>query len=750
MTRTPTKTPRSPRAADAGKSKQFSTKDIGSRATIWQVVALVAIACVAYHNSLWGPFIFDDVMNIRNNFQLRRLWPIWETMWGPLGTGVAGRPVVQLSFALHYALHGLTVTGYHVTNLALHVATALVLYAVLRRTLTSPRLEPHFGRDASFLSFLAAVVWQVHPLLSDSVTYLSGRTEILGALFMLLTLYGAIRARASTTFRGRRAWQATAVVSCALGTGCKEILVAAPFLVFLYEWLFTSAPVAAGPRPARLSPRGEREDAQGVALRLGVLFYLALFATLALIPFNLYMANFHRSALVTQEHMSSWQYLKIQSEVLVLYLRLSLWPHPLIIDYAGWPTDRTLVQVLPSAAVIVALLMATIYLIARRRSAGYAGAWFFLILAPTSSLLPLPTEIATERRMYLPLMGIVALVVLGLNRLIARLRANSFGPRMTDAAVATAAVLLPVVGAEIYRTVVRNEMYKDPIALWTDVVQRRPMNPRAYDNLAYEYNGVGRFDKAKAAWQKAVELNPGNYIGLNNLATMYMKDGNDGEAIARLEAALRVKPDYASPHFNLGRIAYNHGDFATAERELREALRLQDDRDNRVLLAKILIAQDNAAEAEALARSAVRMDPASLSAHDALALALARGGKAREALAESVAVAQASPEDPEYQSHLAWLLATGAGDPSLRKTKQAVAIAELAVGTTKSRDARALDALALALAADGQFDAAAAKADLALQRVSLTEALLVPRLQRRLKAYQRHEMPLPGDQALLP
>jgi tetratricopeptide (TPR) repeat protein len=699
--------------------------------TGWHVAALIAIACVAYHNSLGGPFIFDDVMNIRNNFQLRRLWPIWDAMWGPLGTGVAGRPVVQLSFALNYALHGLAVTGYHVTNLALHVATALLLYAVLRRMLISPRLKPSFGRNAGLLAFLAALVWQVHPLLSDSVTYLSGRTEILGALFMLLTLYSAIRAGASTFPRARRAWQAMAVVACALGTGCKEILAAAPFLVLLHDWLFIAGSF--------------RE-----AMRARWLMYAGLIATLALIPFNLHMANFHRSALVTQEHMSSWQYLKIQSEVLTRYLRLSIWPHPLIIDYAGWPTHRTLVQVLPSALVIVTLLVATIYLLIRRRPAGYAGAWFFLILAPTSSLLPLPTEVATERRMYLPLMGIVALVVLGLYRLVARLPANALGPRVTDAAIVSTVALLPIVGAEIAGTVVRNEMYKDPIALWTDVVQRRPMNPRAYDNLAYEYNGIGEFAKAKAAWEKAVELNPANYIGLNNLATMYIKDGNDAEAIARLEAALRVKPDYASPHFNLGRIAYNHGDFATAERELREALRLQDDRDNRVLLAKVLIAQGNAAEAEDLARSAVRMDPASVSAHDALALALARGGKGREALAESVAVAQAAPEDPEYQSHLAWLLATGAGDASLRKTKQAVAIAKLSVATTHSEDPRALDALALALAADGQFDAAAANADLALQRIGKNHWLLVPHIQRRLHAYKRHEMPEPGDQVLLP
>jgi tetratricopeptide (TPR) repeat protein len=313
-------------------------------------------------------------------------------------------------------------------------------------------------------------------------------------------------------------------------------------------------------------------------------------------------------------------------------------------------------------------------------------------------------------------------------------------------------LLLPIMFVEVVRTIVRNELYKDPVALWTDVVRRRPMNPRAFDNLAYEYNGLGQFAKAKAAWERAVELNPSNYIGLNNLATMYMKDGNDAAAIERLEAALRVKPDYASPHFNLGRIAYNTGDLATAERELREAVRLQDDRDNRALLSKILTAQGNAADAEALARGAVQLDPASLSAHDALALALARagGGKAREALAESIGVAQAAPEDPEYQSHLAWLLATGAGDASLRKTKQAVAIAQLAVGTTQSRDARALDALALALAADGQFGAAAAKAELALQRLGTSDWLLGPHLQRRIHAYKRHEMPEPGDQVLLP
>ena len=148
--------------------------------------------------------------------------------------------------------------------------------------------------------------------------------------------------------------------------------------------------------------------------------YAGLVATLALIPLNLYMANFHRSALVTTDVVSPWDYLKVQSEVLVMYLRLSVWPHPLIIDYAGWPTHPTLASVLPYGLAIVALLALTAFGLLRLAPAAYAGAWFFLILAPTSSFLPLPTEIATERRMYLPLMGIVALLVLGGYRLLAR------------------------------------------------------------------------------------------------------------------------------------------------------------------------------------------------------------------------------------------------------------------------------------------------------------------------------------------
>jgi Flp pilus assembly protein TadD len=228
-----------------------------------------------------------------------------------------------------------------------------------------------------------------------------------------------------------------------------------------------------------------------------------------------------------------------------------------------------------------------------------------------------------------------------------------------------------------------------------------------------------------------------------------MREGNDAAAVPLLERALRSKSDYPSPHYNLARIAYKRGQFDVAEREVREALRLQDDRDNRVLLANVLTAQGKTAEAREMARSAVSLDPSSTSAHDALARALAREGKTREALSEVVAVVRASPEDPEYQSHLAWLLAT-ADDPALRKPKQAIAIAELAVKATDSNDALALDALAISLAADGQFEAASMKATAAVKLASETNPFIASQIERRLAAYKAREMPDALDRILPP
>ena len=162
-------------------------------------VLVIAAGVWAYHNSLRGAFIFDDPTSISGNPHIRHLWPIRDAMSAPPATTVSGRPVVCLTLALNYAVGGWNVWGYHALNLMVHLLSALVLFGILRRTFEGPTLRDRFGGAAVWLAAAIALLWEVHPLQTESVTYIVQRTELLMGLFLLLTLYCALRCSQSPT-----------------------------------------------------------------------------------------------------------------------------------------------------------------------------------------------------------------------------------------------------------------------------------------------------------------------------------------------------------------------------------------------------------------------------------------------------------------------------------------------------------------------------------------------------------------------
>jgi tetratricopeptide (TPR) repeat protein len=675
--------------------------------------ALLVAAFLAYQNSFSGKFLFDDVAGVQNNFEIRRLWPIWNTMWGPPGSGVAGRPVVQLSYAINYAIHGLDVRGYHAGNLILHAMTSLVLFGVIRRTLALPAMSPKFGQHATNLAFAITLIWLTHPLLTDSITYISGRTEILAGMFLSLTLYCFIRGIIEA--RHSRCWNVLACVCCIIGIGCKEILVVAPLLVWLYDRMFVAGSFVG-------------------ALRQRRLLYAGLFTSLLFIPLNLSMADFHRHALVAQERLSSWDYLKVQSEVIVMYVRLSVWPHPLVIDYQGWNTHPTLLKVLPFGMAVLAALGLTIYGVVRQHPAGFAGAWFFLILAPTSSILPLPTEIATERRMYLPLIAMVALVVLSGWRILLRAASSREGRQYLAGAV------LVIVAGEIHATRTRNAAYQDVKALWADVVARRPNNARGLTNLGYEYLAEKDYAAAKQCFLRAVQLDVENYASWNNLGNIFLRERNDDEAVRCFQAALKAKPDYAASHSNLGILYFARDELVEAEQSFREAVRLQPARaDHMTKLARVLAKQGKLDESERMCRAALAIDLDLAVARDQLGLVLAAKGKSGEAISAFREAVRLAPQEMEFQTHLAWHLA--AGESSLRNPAEAITLATRAVEASSGNNPLALDANALAYAANGDFDNAVAAARRAIELAKVRRPSRVPAIEHRLAAYEMRAMP---------
>jgi hypothetical protein len=375
-----------------------------SVADLWTRAGLIALSgLLVYANSFSGPFVLDDVASIVENRQIREWWNVSGILTSERELPVAGRPLVNASFALNYALGGLDVRGYHALNLAAHIACALLLFGIVRRTLQWPDTYVASDDRPLDLAFAVALIWALHPLNTEAIDYLTQRTETMMAFFYLLTVYASIRAAGMSSWKG---WPVAAVLACASGMACKESMVTAPVMIALYDRVFVY-------------------DSTARAMRARWRLYAGLAATWLVLVWlmstgpRIYSAGFSAG-------VSPWTYLLNQTVMIVRYLRLAVWPSSLVVNY-GWPMPLGLRDALPQALTVVALLGVTIAALVRSPPLGFLGAWFFITLAPTSSIVPIATEVGAERRMYLPLIPIVALVVVGGTRVwdaAGRLRAR--------------------------------------------------------------------------------------------------------------------------------------------------------------------------------------------------------------------------------------------------------------------------------------------------------------------------------------
>jgi protein O-mannosyl-transferase len=437
------------------------------RLSRWIPIAIAAAVAVTYAVDLHGPFIFDDGDTVVHNDRIRTLWPSDGAQTAP---EIVGRPLVSLSLALNYWLGGLNPFGYHLFNIATHMACALLFYAVVRMTLLMPRWNGKWTADsADWFAGAAALIWALHPIQTEAVSYITQRTETLMSMFLLLMLYALARAAAAGGLR----WKLLAVASCAAGMACKEIMIVAPLLAILYGSIF-------------LPPR------RGTAGR-GT--YGALMATWIILPVELWGADLDSKSGYGLKYLNSLDYLKTQAGVIIYYLRLIFWPRGQTIDYFDWPIVHGWSPAILPALILLLLVALTFIACVKRQWPGFLGAWFFLILAPTSSILPIFTEIAAERRIYLPLASVVLLVLAALWRLL---------PKPGYRATAVAATVLTLAGL----TIARNAMYRSSVVIWSDAVAKRPDNARAHYFLARAYQESHDLNRMREENDLALKLLP--------------------------------------------------------------------------------------------------------------------------------------------------------------------------------------------------------------------------------------------------
>ena len=272
--------------------------------------ALVLAVLFAYANSRLGVFLWDDLRSIANNPTIRHLSTSWLP---PPGVTVSGRPVLNFSIALSYALSGTSVSGYHALNLAIHILAGLALFGVVRRTLEQPGLRERFGNASVALALAVALVWALHPLQTESVTYIIQRAESLMGLFYLLTLYCFIRYASSSPGEpeggkpGRSLWAWLSVLACLLGTATKEVMVSAPLVVLLYDRTFIAGTF--------------RE-----ALRLRRRLHAGLVGSWLLLGLLAWTGGNRGGSIGFGIGVPWWKYALTQFRAVSPYLSLSVWP----------------------------------------------------------------------------------------------------------------------------------------------------------------------------------------------------------------------------------------------------------------------------------------------------------------------------------------------------------------------------------------------------------------------------------------
>jgi tetratricopeptide (TPR) repeat protein len=616
---------------------------------------LICVGLFVYYNSFSGAFVFDDLPVIVNNLDIRRLWPPWDFL-----VHAQARPLWELSLAVNYRLGGLNVWGYHAVNVAIHILAGLVLFGVVRRTLEGERLRDRYGRAAYGLAAAVAAIWLVHPLQTESVTYICQRAESLMGLLFLLTLYCSIRGSESSR---PWVWYGAGITASALGMATKEVMVAAPLVVLLYDRVFLA-----------------RSSKEIVQQRWG--FYLGLAITWAVLGLELArigsetVANVAKVGSDSESAVTSWEYLRSQPGVIVHYLRLCFWPHPLVLDYR-WPVARTTLSVLPWAAIVLALAAGTALAFRRLPSLGFLGAWFFLILGPTSSILPI-SDLAFEHRMYLPL---AAVVVIGVLLTYEGLRLFQ-SQRRTDRLQQWSGwgLLVIVVGGFGWTTVRRNADYRSAVAIWSDVVAKKPENPRAHSELGNQLAARGLFSDAIAHYDEALRLNPRYAQGHYNLGNALAGLGRLDEAMAHYAEALRLKPQFVDAHNNLGKALASRGRFDEAVAQYAEALRLNPKFGlAHYNLANALDSQGKTDEAGAHYLEAQRLNPQLVELQTSNGNALASQGKLEEAIDQYSVALRMSPNDVQVHRNLGIVLVQqGKLDEGIAHLKEALRLAPIA------------------------------------------------------------------------
>ena len=579
---------------------------------------------LSYSNSLSGPFVLDDIPTIVDSASIHRMWPISTVLFDG-DTTAYGRPLLNLTFALNYAYGKDSVTSYHIVNVIIHLLAGLAFFGVVRRTLerwpSAATPNPHATPIALFTSLL----WLLHPLQTESVTYVVQRAESLVGLFYWLSLYCAIRALSS---RKSLVWPIASVLSCLCGVASKEVIVSAPLAVVLYDLTFSGY-------PWRLLWIRRRR------------LYVSLFCTWIPLFFIVAVTQGRQNSTGTDLGVTSWEYLQTQCWAICRYLHLTFWPDSLVLDY-GVGVVRELKEIVPGAVVIALMVLGSLVALRYHPWISLVGFFFFAVLSPSSSIIPIVTQTVAEHRMYLPLASLVILTVmaiwqgtLSLHRLICP---KTMSPHVWIFPSGLLFLIAVIFGTLTYQ---RNSEYSDSYRLWQTNIDRWPESLRPYMLIASGYQEKEHDPETALLWydrgiighQLVQQHRHGTQLVDLQLAgivfgrgTVYSQLRRFEDALSDFNRAVELNPDITNAYFYRGMVLGQLGREKEALESLTEAIAREASPEPLFIRGEILSRMKRYEEAVADLSLALQMDPSNPFFYQSRGQTLTELGRYQEAL----------------------------------------------------------------------------------------------------------------------
>lgn len=583
---------------------------------------LAIIAYVLYGNSIANQFVFDDIPLIRDNPLIKSPGNIPSIIGWENGVPLY-RPVRYLSYMIDYAISGMNPAGYHVANILYHAITAWVIFLLLSLLMRN-RLTAVIG----------AVLFVAHPIATDSVTYLSGRRDILVTLFYLCAFYHFVRYREQP-----RAWRlALVTLFFILALGSKEMAVTFPAVCLLYDFTLSWTKLAAGKGSILEHSRSALKDmvARGwkIYLPTGILALFFIYYKIIL---------YYPSLRSTFYGGSATSNFSTILRIICHYIKQVLFPVVLHADYSynSFPLSHSFFEprVIGAGLVLGMLLWLTVRALTWKPWVFFGGLWFFITLLPVCQIFP-HHELMAEHYLYLPLVGVLVLASPLWEYLLARQRTG---------AIALISVLVLLFSV---RTVVRNRDWKDGMTLWTSVLKNAPQCARAHDNLGTEYYNRGDYRTALNHYQQAVRIRPEHAIFHNNLGRVYGALGDLENAQAELTKAAELNPTLSETMNNLGIVYYQKKQYEKAVWLFALSDRRKPDARVAFNLAKAQLKLGHPDKAQASLQKALQLQPGYADAYRELGVLLRKQGNNDGALHAFSRLLSLKPQDAEAHCNM--------------------------------------------------------------------------------------------------